>query len=265
VLLAWQHDPGTAPSSGEPSFARVVDAARRARWRVALYLGAMMFGANVAIPYFTPHMLRNLRFDFGEFALLLASSIAAKAVAFPLCHRLALRIGLRRLLLWSGIGVALLPLWWVWARSVESLVGAQVIGGATWAGLEYASFQLLLQSAPDHRRLEFLSLSASLTGAMQLAGALTGSWLLTSATADYEGLFAISTVLRTVALVVLVVAVRPLVLVAALPRLFWRINGVRPNAGAIRGAMIEESDESGEPSEPIDIEPPPKRATVAPL
>jgi MFS family permease len=240
VLLAWQYDPGTAPPSGEPSFARVVDAARRSRWRVALYLGAMMFGANVAIPYFTPHMLRNLGFSFGEFALLLAISIAAKAIAFPLCHRLALKVGLRRVLLYSGIGVALLPLWWVWARTVPSLVGAQLLGGATWAGLEYASFQLLLQSAPEHRRLEFLSLSSSLTGAMQLAGALTGSWLLSSAITDYEGLFAISTVLRGIALAVLVVAVRPLVFAAALPRLFTRLSSVRPNAGAVRGAVLDE-------------------------
>lgn len=242
VLLAWQYDPGTAPPSGEPSFDRVVDAAKRSRWRVALYLGAMMYGANVAIPYFTPHMLRNLGFTFGEFALLLAVSIAAKAVCFPLSHRIAQKIGLRRLLLFAGIGVALLPLWWTFATTVQSLVFAQLVGGATWAGLEYASFQLLLQSAPEHRRLEFLSLSSSLTGALQLAGALTGSWLLTSGTVGYPMLFAISTVLRGTALVVLVVAVRPLVL-AALPRLFVRLNGVRPNAGAIRGAVLEPESE----------------------
>ncbi len=241
VLLAWQYDPGGSPSGGAPTFARLFEAAKGARWRVALYLGAMMFGANVAIPYFTPHMLRNLGFDFGEFALLLATSIAAKAVTFPLCHRIAARIGLRRLLLFSGIGVAALPLWWSFATTVESLLFAQLIGGATWAGLEYASFQLLLQSAAEHRRLEFLSLSSSLTGAMQLAGALTGSWLLTSGTADYPELFAISTALRGIALGVLVVAVRPLVF-AALPRLFVRLNGVRPNAGAIRGAVLDEAE-----------------------
>ena len=81
-----------------------------------------------------------------------------------------------------------------------------------------------------------------LPAGLQLAGALTGSWLLTSGTVSYPLLFAISTVLRGTALVVLVVAVRPLVL-AALPRLFVRLNGVRPNAGAIRGAVLEPEPE----------------------
>ncbi len=37
------------------------------RWRVALYAAALLFGAQLAIPFFTPYMLRELRLDLTEF------------------------------------------------------------------------------------------------------------------------------------------------------------------------------------------------------
>src|SRR4030095_6934262 len=121
---------------------RIRDALARAHWRTAAYLAAVMFGGFVAIPCYTPYMLRELELGFGEFAALTAVSICAKALAFPACHRLAERIGLRRMLVIAGIGIALIPLVWAGFRQHGVLVVAQVLGGVSWAGLEYASFQL---------------------------------------------------------------------------------------------------------------------------
>jgi MFS family permease len=239
AFLVGQWDPGATTAETRPPIVRsIAEAATSSRWRTAVYLGVMMFGGHVAIPFFTPYMLRVLHLDFGTFAFLLSLSIFAKAVSFPLCHRIADRIGLRRLLVVSGIGVAALPLFWAVFSDVWLLVLVQLVGGATWAGLEYASFQLLLQSSRAEHRLEFLSLASSLSGALQLAGALTGSALLGGI--GYAGLFVASALLRGIALVVLVVAVRHLELAARVPRVFVRLLGTRPNAGAIRTAVLED-------------------------
>lgn len=241
VLLAWQYDPDhLGRDARPPSLANFLEAARASRWRISIYIGAMMFGASIAIPFFTPHMLGNLGLGFDEYALLLSASILAKALSFPLCHRIAAAIGLRRLLVISGIGVAILPLLWIPFETVTPLLGAQLLGGVVWAGLEYASFQLLLSSAAEHHRLEFLSLSGALGSLLQLAGALCGSWLLASGVLDYAMVFLVSAVLRAAALGVLVIVIRPLDLAVALPRLILRINGVRPTGGSIRGAIIDE-------------------------
>lgn len=245
-FLVGQWDPGGGPSgASEPVLTRVRAAATSSRWRVAIYLGVMWFGGHVAIPFFTPYMLRVLQLDFGTFAFLLALSILAKAVSFPLCHRIADRIGLRQLLVVAGIGVAALPLWWAAFDSLAMLVIVQLLGGVAWAGLEYASFQLLLQSSSAEHRLEFLSLASSLSGVMQLAGALTGSALLSGI--GYEGLFVASAILRGVALGVLIVAVRPLDFAARLPRVFVRLLGTRPTAGAIRTAVLEDRPTERDP------------------
>ena len=239
LFLGAQWDPGgSTPDASVPVVRRIAAAARDSRWRIAVYLGVMMFGGHVAIPFFTPYMLRVLQLDFGAFAFLLAVSIFAKAVSFPLCHRVADRIGLRQLLLFAGVGVAALPLLWAAFDAFWVLVLVQLVGGITWAGLEYASFQLLLQSSRAEHRLEFLSLASSLSGALQLTGALTGSALLGGL--GYEGLFVASALLRGVALGVLVVVVRPLDVAVRLPRVFVRLLGTRPNAGAIRTAVLED-------------------------
>ncbi len=253
LFLVVQWDPGApadAPRESVPR--RIASAAKGSRWRTAVYLGVMMFGGHVAIPFFTPYMLRVLRLDFGEFAFLLALSIFAKAVTFPLCHRVADRIGLKRLLIVAGFGVAALPLVWAQFSSFGVLVAVQLVGGMTWAGLEYASFQLLLQSSRAEHRLEFLALASALSGALQLAGALTGSALLDNV--GYAGLFVTSALLRGVAIGVLVIAVRPVDFAARLPRVFVRLLGTRPNAGAIRTAVLEDvpatEAEGGDPAAP---------------
>lgn len=259
LFLVVQWDPGAPADTPRESVPRrIVGAAKGSRWRTAVYLGVMMFGGHVAIPFFTPYMLRVLRLDFGEFAFLLALSIFAKAVTFPLCHRVADRIGLRRLLIVSGFGVAALPLVWATFSSYGALVLVQLVGGMTWAGLEYASFQLLLQSSRSEHRLEFLALASALSGALQLAGALTGSAVLDQI--GYAGLFVASALLRGIAIGVLVVVVRPLDFAARLPRVFVRLLGTRPNAGAIRTAVLEDPPAAEPPaataSPPADVDGP---------
>jgi hypothetical protein len=56
----------------------------------------------------------------------------------------------------------------------------------------------------------------------------------------YAGLFVASAILRGIAIGVLVIVVRPLDFAARLPRVFVRLLGTRPNAGAIRTAVLED-------------------------
>ena len=139
--------------------ARVGTRTRRAwlesEFHVATYLCMLAFGTHLAAPFFTPYMLRELSLDYRTFAALSATSILAKAVAFSCCHRLAGRVGLERLLAWSGAGVALTPFVWACSSELGVLIFAHVLGGAVWAAVEYTSYQLLLDKAPAELTAEY--------------------------------------------------------------------------------------------------------------
>lgn len=84
-MLAKQPDILTGlGAEGRPKLRTVV---RAARWRVALFAAAMLFGAQLAVPFFTPYMLQELKLSLFEFALLSCVVVIAKVIAFPIWRR----------------------------------------------------------------------------------------------------------------------------------------------------------------------------------
>jgi MFS family permease len=209
-------------------------------------MALLQLGAHVAIPFFTPYMLRTLRLELDQFALLVSVSILGKALSFPLWGRVASRFGLRPVLLISGLGVAAVPTLWTWVTDLWGLGAIQVLSGAVWAGVELASFQLLLESAEEELRLEFLSLQSSLAGVLALGGSLAGSALRERLGWDYTGLFLLSGLARLLPLLLLLRAAPRGV--APLQRWLFRILSVRPGGGAVREPALPLNREERPPA-----------------
>ncbi len=224
---------------------------RQSRWLAVLYLTGLMFGAHLSVPFFTPYMLLDLRLDYVTFAALSAISILAKALYLPFCHLLAARFRLDRLLFVSGIAVATVPALWTMGRGVPQLLLAHVVGGIAWAGLEYASFQVLLDSSRVEHRLEFMALANSVTGVAQVAGALVGAKLLELYSLSYTDVFWLSAAFRALPILLLVGHERQL-RPARLRLLALRLVGVRPSGGAQQRPMLVESfpGDKDRPDEP---------------
>jgi hypothetical protein len=226
------------PMSEAVLLPRLRQAIARGNFDVAMYLAALALGTQMAAPFFTPYMLRELALDYRSFAALSALSILAKVFTYPCCHGLAERIGLRRLLCWAGVGVALVPVIWAVSSSFPALMFAHVVGGAVWAAVEYASFQLLLDAAPADLTAEFFSISNGLTGLGQVIGALSGGLLLGQPGLGYAQIFLLSALLRGLPLALLFLVLRPERFPAWLRIIYVRITSVRPLAGASRQPLL---------------------------
>lgn len=235
-------------ATGDPAILpRLGRALSRGRFRVAVYLALLAFGTQISAPFFTPYMLRELSLDYAQFAALSALSIFTKAITFPFCHRIADRVGLPRLLRWGGWGVALIPLVWALSSRFDALLFAHVLGGAAWAVVEYASFQLLLDAAPADHSAEFFSVSNAVTGVAQVTGSLCGGMLLSKLSLEYTSIFLLSGVLRGMPLVLLFAALRGGRFPTQLRALYARIVSVRPVAGAEqRPILTADEPESAE-------------------
>jgi MFS family permease len=239
-LLAWQPDLEDAVRGVRQSFAAVRTAAKTADFRVPAYMAALMLGAHLAVPFFTPYMLRELRFDYATYAGLTAIAIVTKALAFPFLHPISERFGMRRLLFWSGCGVVVLPSLWGIFDAPASLAVIQAVSGVAWAGVEYASYQLLLGGARDDCRVEFLSLASTMTSSAQLMGGLSGGLLRTDLGLSYTSLFHLSTLGRAIALA-WILGDLPRKLARGLPQLFLRVISVRPGVGAVARPIVDAS------------------------
>jgi MFS family permease len=196
-MLIAQPDPNATPrDSLIRVLARTRAAVRGDGFRLALGLGVLMLGAQISIPFYAPYMLKTLALDYGEFARMVALQLVARALIFPFAHRIAARFGLQRMLVCAIATIGLVAWLWGATNSMPALFLAQFLSGIAWALYEFSSFQLLLHSAKPSYRVEFLAVTASLGGIMQLTGALIGSWLLTQVGLSYRGVFLVSAFAR---------------------------------------------------------------------
>jgi MFS family permease len=245
-MLASQPDIETSVRSVRQSVAAVRTAANTADFRVPTYMAALMLGAHLAVPFFTPYMLRELHFDYATYAGLTAIPIMVKALVFPLMHPLTQRFGMRKVLLWCGSGVVVLPSLWGVFDAPSDLAMIQALSGVAWAGIEFASFQLLLASAREDCRVEFLSIASTMTSSAQLVGGLTGGFLRTQLEMPYKTLFLASTGGRALALAWMLGEL-PLRLARELPRLFMRVISVRPALGTVARPIVSDLPPPPEP------------------
>lgn len=227
---------------------RLRAARREGRFRLPVFMGVFMLGAQISIPFFTPYMLRALELDLFQFSILISSSILAKAVCFPLWARAARQVGMRGVFLSSASIISLLPLAWTQLESFGPLLALQAVSGAAWAGWEYASLQLLMRDAPRAVGTEYFALTAALSGVLQLIGSVIGSALLMMTADSYHAAFALSSAGRMAALVLLLPWLSQLATDrTAWPPLFTRILTVRPTQGAVHRPIVMSDSDADEP------------------
>jgi MFS family permease len=220
--------------SGRSSLLEVI---RSARWRVAWFAAILMFGSQLAIPFFTPYMLEDLELDYARFAQLSAVAVLAKALSFPVWQRLVERMPPLVVLGLTGALIAIVPTLWVVFLSFETLILAQCLSGVAWAGFELISLQLLMGDAPRRDPVIFWSLSSALSGLLQVTGAVLGGLALRSGLVDYHDIFLWSGLGRGAALLLLVPLASEQLRRVVLP---LRARAVRVTGGAIREPIVSE-------------------------
>ena len=210
-LWACQEPPRTQPAAAENAGgttaatlrSRVAAALRtmaeRPSGSLVTYLCCFVFGAQLAGPYFTPFMLRELGFSYHAFMLVFATSFLAKAVLLPAIGRLASRIGSLRLLWWASLAITPLALLWLPSGHVAYLSGVQVVAGACWGAYELAVMLLFFELLNERERAGVVTVYNLGIAVATVAGATCGGLLLRGLGETWEAyaaLFVVSSLAR---------------------------------------------------------------------
>jgi MFS family permease len=180
-----------------------------------LYFGLWTFAVNLSSPFFNLYMLDNLHLDVSLVTLYGSLTAGANLLMLVIWGKLADRIGNRPMLVFIGILGAVMPLlWlgtganspsvWVWLPLVHLLTGG------TWAAIDLCNNNIQMSVAPRRSQAIYFAIASAIAGVTGALGTTTGGFLaqLTS-TGGLTGLFAISAVLRLVALLPLVFVREP--------------------------------------------------------
>jgi MFS family permease len=180
-----------------------------------LYFGLWMFAINLSAPFFNIYLLDNLALDLGWVTLYTSLAAGANLVMLVLWGKLADRVGNRPLLLLVGIVVAVTPLFWLevgtdslslwlWLPLIHLL-----IGGAG-AAVDLCNNNIQMELASGDRPSKYFATAAAVAGICGGFGTTAGGFL---AELNYigglPGLFALSAVVRLIALLPLVFVREP--------------------------------------------------------
>lgn len=179
------------------------------------YVGLWTFAVSLSAPFFNLYLLDNLALDLRWATIYTSLISAANLVMLMLWGKLADRVGNRPLLLLVGIVVAVTPLFWLGAGTDSVSVWLwlpliHILIGGAGAAVDLCSSNIQMELAPVDRPSGYFAIAAAVAGICGGLGTTAGSLL---AQLDYigglPGLFAVSAVVRLIALLPLVFVREP--------------------------------------------------------
>lgn len=155
--------------------------------RVLVFLGAWGFAANLALPFVSVLLLRNLGYGLGTVTLLAAISQLANILGFRLWGPLADRFGNKPVLALSASVFLVGMLWWALLPKTPGtlllvIAGVvHVVWGFALAGLDVAGNGIVMKLAPEDRAPGYLAsasvIKAAAAGSAPLLGGLVATAL----------------------------------------------------------------------------------------
>jgi MFS family permease len=180
-----------------------------------LYIGLWTFAANLSFPFFNFYMLHNLALDLRTVTVYSSLLAGANIVLVMFWGKLADKIGNRPLLLLIGTLLALSPLFWLFVDadtiSVYILIPLiHIVIGGFGAGFDLCNNNIQMSVAPKVRPTQYYAMAAAVIGLGGGLGSTVGGLLAQiDIIGGLPGLFALSAVVRFIALIPLVFVQEP--------------------------------------------------------
>jgi len=208
--------------------------------RFVIFVSLLNFSVNIAAPFFTVLMLRDLGFNYFEFSVVLVTATLVMYLLMRRWGKLADSIGNVRVLQFTAPIISIIPLLWLINRHPAFLVGAQVVSGFAWAGFNLCASNFIYDAVAPDKRVRYISYFNVLNGVMLSAGALLGGFLATQVPPlmGYRILtvLVISSVMRILVTALFSFRLREVRSVVSIKSddLFFSMIGIRPFLGVER-------------------------------
>ena len=145
--------------------------------KYVFYVSGITFATNLSAPYFSVHMLRDLKFSYLGYMAVSLAPVVTGLVAFPIWGRHADSVGNARILKITSFLIPVIPLLWLLPRSPAPLVVVESFSGFVWGGFNLCATNFIFDAVSPGKRVRCLGYFNLINGIALFAGASTGGWL----------------------------------------------------------------------------------------
>ena len=168
--------------------------------RFVLFVSLLGFSVNVASPFFAVFMLKDLKFSYMLYTVMLLSAAVARYLSISRWGEHADKVGNLKIIRFTSAFIGVIPLLWIIHRNPFFLIFAQIFSGFLWSGFNLSASNFIYDVASPEKRPRCIAYFNALNGIFIAAGALTGGLMLHYLPGLFGHkiltLFAISAILR---------------------------------------------------------------------
>ncbi len=141
--------------------------------RFVIYIALFQFAVNIASPFFTVYMLKDLKFSYLLFTILTTAQSLAMLISMPLWGRFADKHGNRCTLKIAGIIIPFVPLLWLFSSNLYYLIAVQILSGLFWAAFNLSASNFIYDSVSRER----MGLCVAYSNVLNTVGVFIGATL----------------------------------------------------------------------------------------
>lgn len=145
------------------------------RYQIATFI--YYLGLYVPMPLFSIRMVKELNFSNFEVGVTNTSGGLATAISYPYWGRKGKKLGVKRALFWSNIGISFYPLIFSLLRGSSQIVPFSAIGGFFSAGFSVFIYMALLLFLSQDKKAEYLAVNGIITSISLTIGPILGTQL----------------------------------------------------------------------------------------
>lgn len=208
--------------------------------KFSIFVAGLHFCVNLAAPFFSVFMLRDLRFNYLTYTVLVTTVTVVNILTIGRWGNLADRVGNIKVLKTTSLIIASLPFWWIINQNPVYLVFAQMLSGFAWAGFNLCAGNFILDAVMPHKRVRCIAYFNVLVGLGVFLGSITGGHL-TNILPRFFGykilcLFLVSSSLRFLVVFFLGRKIKEVRVAERISSrdLFYSVIGIKPISSAIK-------------------------------
>lgn len=145
--------------------------------RFTVYVALISFAANLASPFFSVYMLRDLGFSYLTYTIIIASASVSSLVFLTFWGRRADIAGNMKVIRMTSCLLPIVPVLWLASYNVYYLVFAEIISGFAWSGFNLAAINFVYDASEAQNRTKHIAVFNTITCLATFAGATIGGYI----------------------------------------------------------------------------------------
>jgi MFS family permease len=145
--------------------------------RFTVYVALISFAANLASPFFSVYMLRDLSFSYLTYTIIISSASISSLVFLTFWGRRADIAGNMKIVKVTSLLLPIVPLLWLASYNIYYLFFAEVVSGFAWSGFNLAAVNYVYDSSEAQNRTKHIAVFNAITCLATFLGATIGGYI----------------------------------------------------------------------------------------